>query len=291
MREGNRMIDLGSVQARGWIYKLAFSSLFTAGAASPKLAKQSERVLALIMYLAPHTLADGVRTLCANATAGCIAVCITVTGRGQVTGGVTRRVLHRYALHRARIARSRFYLRDRAGFLARMHRDVGALVKRARKAGALPVVRPNGTSDVPWESRSHWGPWGEGGELVSLFDAWPTVQWYDYTKSRIRALRYARGFMPANYHLTYSHTENDTPEGCAAMVGAGCNVAVVFGGGVMPAEFAGVPVFDASAYDWRFRDPVGVAGLYAIGRAGADESGFVVREGDPGWPVGAPRLA
>jgi len=106
-------------------------------------------------------------------------------------------------------------------------------------------------------------------------EAFPDVQFYDYTKITKRAIKWAQGDMPANYHLTFSASEsNDTA--VAQVAAAGGNVAVVFDG--MPNTYAGAPVVDGDASDLRFLDPDGVVvGLKAKGDAKKDDSGFVKR--------------
>ena len=52
------------------------------------------------------------------------------------------------------------------------------------------------------------------------------VQFYDYTKITKRALAFATGDTPENYHLTFSKTENNDAD-CIKVLEAGGNVAVV----------------------------------------------------------------
>jgi len=100
-------------------------------------------------------------------------------------------------------------------------------------------------------------------------------QFYDYTKNIRRALAYAAGQYPANYHLTFSRSESNADDVARALL-AGVNVAVVFRK-ALPATWGGRPVIDGDAHDLRFLDPRGViVGLRAKGRAKRDVSGFVV---------------
>jgi len=106
-------------------------------------------------------------------------------------------------------------------------------------------------------------------------EAFPDVQFYDYTKIPARALKWARGDMPANYHVTFSASEsNDDASRMVAMSGG--NVAVVFD--QIPTSYYGRSVVDGDNSDLRFLDPVGViVGLKAKGDAKRDDSGFVKR--------------
>jgi hypothetical protein len=144
-------------------------------------------------------------------------------------------------------------------------------------------VRLNGTSDLPWERIA--GPYG-----LSAFQAFPAIQFYDYSKIATRVLMHASGLMPVNYHLTFSRSESNQID-VAAVVAAGANVAAVFQKS-LPAVWHGVPVVNGDADDLRFLDASGViVGLKAKGRAKRDTSGFVVVAGAPVGPVMLPMVA
>jgi hypothetical protein len=105
---------------------------------------------------------------------------------------------------------------------------------------------------------------------MNLFELFPTVQFYDYTKVLGRKVS-----QYANYHLTFSAADGNDADVQRA-VSAGMNVAMVFD--KLPAEFMGRVVNDADEHDLRFLDPVNtIAGLKAKGRAKKDTTGFVRR--------------
>jgi hypothetical protein len=162
----------------------------------------------------------------------------------------------------ARIAKTRLYFEDREAFMAQLMAEVRAFIRKAFKAGLIPVVRLNGTSDIPWERVPVEGK-------PNIMAHFPTVQFYDYTK------RHNRRDLPDNYHLTFSLAEdNDSRASAAARNGA--NVAVVFRTDKFPDTFMGMPVVDGDADDLRFLDGRGiVVGLKAKGPAKKDTSGFV----------------
>ncbi len=236
--------------------------LLTNAASNSKTAKLGEAYEAVIMHLAPAKLADGKHTVCPWSTAGCRAACLNTSGRSQVTGDVTTDNLRRYDIHNARIERTLLYLGDRDYFIRMLSRELGNLQKRADSKGKIAVARLNGTSDIPWETVA-----------PELFDAYPRIVFYDYTKSQKRAAAFAKGNFPSNYHLTYSRNERDD----AFHIGpVRVNVAVVFAG-ELPARYMGRPVIDGTLHDWRFTDPeYSVVGLTAKARAKHDETGFVV---------------
>ena len=114
-------------------------------------------------------------------------------------------------------------------------------------------------------------------KVKSLIHAFPNIEAYDYTKITKKALQWAAGLLPSNYHITFSKSESNDLD-VAKVLGAGGNVAVVFEKG-LPDSYLGKAVVDGDYSDARFLDVKGVVvGLKAKGQAKADESGFVVRQ-------------
>jgi hypothetical protein len=219
-----------------------------------------------ILYLAPGELA-GVGNLCVHASAGCLAACLFTAGRAGIFE----------AVNAARVMRTRFLHDNRAGFIAVLKGEIAALIRKAKRRGLRPVLRLNGTSDLPWEKLA-----------PELFTDFPGLKLYDYTKSIRRAVAYAKGELPRNYHLTFSLSEtNATAAGIA--LAAGVNVAAVADGVKVGQRFAlpgmteARPTFSADRHDLRFLDRKGKDGkgriglLKAKGKARADQSGFVIR--------------
>lgn len=229
-----------------------------------------------ILYLAPARQSG--YNVCQNASPGCTRVCLNLAGHGGI--GIDTSVLidddaNANSITRARNARTRMFFERRADFNKRFIRSVANVEIHARETGRLPAVRPNGTSDLPWETMPVAG-------AQTIMDLYPNVQFYDYTKSARRALANARGQHPSNYHLTFSRSEVNEHE-CLAVLAAGGNVAVVFAGGILPATWHGYKVVNGDKHDLRFLDPRGVVvGLTAKGPlAKRDTSGFVVQTTDP----------
>ena len=138
----------------------------------------------------------------------------------------------------------------------------------AAKKGLTACFRLNLTSDVKWERIKHEGK--------NIFQHFPSVQFYDYTKSVSRM-----GLGIPNYHLTFSRSENQTNHvHCALTMKAGFNVAAVFStkkGFDLPSHYNGYEVIDGDKHDLRFIDKRGViVGLRAKGPARQDKSGFVI---------------
>jgi len=104
----------------------------------------------------------------------------------------------------------------------------------------------------------------------------PGVRFYDYTKIYKRALKWARGEYPKNYHITYSLNEDNKKEAFNILKKGG-NISAVFRNKKLPKKFKGFKVIDADKSDVRFKDPKNIiAGLYAKGKAVNDQSGFVL---------------
>jgi len=208
-----------------------------------------------ILYLAPYNLSG--RNVCSHASEGCAAACLFTAGMGIFANVQT-----------ARKAKTLLFFRDSKEFIELLEKDITALIKRAKKLGLIPCVRLNGTSDLPWESLG-------GTKRINLFNRFPSVQFYDYTKNPTRFDRQ----LPANYQLTFSRSEcnGDT---VTKLMERGENVAVVFSskkGEDLPATWQGREVVDGDLHDLRFLDGKNkVVGLRAKGKAKKDDSGFSV---------------
>ena len=215
---------------------------------------ESLKFLTGILYLAAHRQSEafGGGNICQNASAGCSAHCLMGAGRGRFE-----------KVRDARIAKTVYFFRDRKSFLNDLRNSVKAIERKASRMGFKAAVRFNGTGDLPIEK-------------FGIIEEFPDVQWYDYTKSLKRALAYARGEMPKNYHLTFSKSE-DNDESVKELLPTNVNIAVVFKGGILPQTYLGRPVVDCDLHDLRFLDQKGIiCGLKAKGPAKKDDSGFVV---------------
>ncbi|SCW76963.1 hypothetical protein SAMN02927900_04742 [Rhizobium mongolense subsp. loessense] len=229
-----------------------------------------------IMYLAPFTLAGS--NVCPMAEqAGCVKGCLNTAGRGAYNN-----------VQVARINKTKRYLASRTQFMADLVDDLERFVAYCERKGVKPAVRLNGTSDIQWEV-AHFA--SRGDKRGSVFELFPEVQFYDYTKVYKRAYR----ALPVNYSLTLSYSHASTAYAEAVVKAAnetGANIAVVYrtkelrdtlasydcAGLATTTDFnLNRPVFNGDETDLRFLDPKGViVGLYAKGAAKGDRSGFVV---------------
>jgi hypothetical protein len=227
--------------------------------ANPKIQKGSKLgYLSFILHLAPADLSG--REVCPKRTAGCTAACLNTAGRG----GMFRKGENTNVIQKARIRKTVQFFEDRDQFMEDLYADIRKAIKFAERQGLTPVFRLNGTSDLSWEK--YVVP--STGETI--FELFPTVQFYDYTKVFGRKVK----DIP-NYHLTFSAADGNDAD-VAKAINAGMNVTVVFD--KLPESYMGKAVFDADDTDLRFLDPKGVVlGLKAKGRAKKDTTGFVRR--------------
>ena len=228
--------------------------------ANPKIQKGTKLgYLSFILHLAPSDLSG--KNTCPKATAGCAAACLNTAGRG----GMFKKGENTNMIQKARIRKTVQFFFDRDQFMLDLAYDIQKAVAFAKKQGLTPVIRLNGTSDLSWEKY----------EVPvfctkNIFELFPNVQFYDYTKVLGRKV----ADIP-NYHLTFSKADGNDAD-VAKAIEQGYNIAAVFD--EMPATYMGLPVINADETDLRFLDPKGcIAGLKAKGRAKKDYSGFVIR--------------
>ena len=232
------------------------------GESSAKTIKgESIGYLTGIVYLKPD------HKICAMAKlAGCMNGCLESAGRGAFN-----------SVQKARIAKTRFYYDHQQSFLLSLAADVWSLQNKAKKLGFIPLVRPNGTSDIPYENLIvHDGK--------NIFELFPDVQFYDYTKTS-RGMSFARGLLPANYHVTFSRSDSNSAI-AARVLRAGGNVAVVVDKGVV-VDFSDSRLIDGDLHDARFLDGRSPDGRVVVLRAKGSlkgqgsEQGFCLNQ--VGW--------
>jgi|TARA_Y100000310_G_scaffold271602_1_gene286161 hypothetical protein len=165
-----------------------------------------------VQYLAPSK-ASVVINVCKWASDACIEACLYFAGRASFDANIPK----------ARINRTRFFVDDRKGYSLQLIKETNSHIKSSTTKNFIPMVRLNGTSDLPWEKIKVKGTDSEydGKTLMEIF---PSVQFYDYTKAPINE----RFLLPSNYHLTYSRSEKSTQEDISNNLKNNRNVAIVF---------------------------------------------------------------
>ena len=253
-----------------------FTGKLLASGSNAKTVKGDEAsaYLTAIMYLAPHESAGGINVCPMATAASCVEGCLNTAGRAAIFATIPE----------ARKRKTRLYRDDRAAFMSALHNDVSRFVAWCHRQGRKPAVRLNGTSDIQWERGHSYTVQSANGDSVrhaSIFEAFPEVTFYDYTKIAARCSR-----IPSNYFLTlsYSGASARYAETVEPMVRSrAANMAVVFRSKERSARavsegWRGFPVVNGDLTDLRFLDPQGgyVVALYAKGKAKKDQSGFVV---------------
>jgi hypothetical protein len=206
------------------------------------------------VHLAPHNLSGF--NVCQDASEGCSIACLNTAGHGIFS-----------TVQQARINKTRLFFSDKHAFMRQLLKEIASAAKSAARKGLSPCFRLNLTSDLPWEKIRLDGK--------SVFDTFPELTFYDYTKSAARMSSFLARELPKNYHLTFSRSESNQAA-CDAVLKSGGNVATVFRRS-LPESWNGFSVVSGDENDLRFLDPKGVVvGLIEKGLAKRDESGFVV---------------
>jgi hypothetical protein len=230
--------------------------LLTVG--NPKLLKGAKKgYLSSVLHFAPADLSG--KEVCPKRTAGCTAACLNTAGRG----GIFKKGESTNVIQQARIRKTKMFFENRAGFLSELYAEIRKTITYAEKKGLIPVFRLNGTSDLAWEKY-------EVQEGKNIFQMFPNVQFYDYTKVNNRKVSHI-----PNYHLTFSKADGNDMDVRIALSN-GMNVAAVFRK-ELPETYLGRKVINGDETDLRFLDEKNViVGLKAKGKAKKDTSGFVI---------------
>ena len=219
---------------------------------------EGSEYLTAILYMTPYKIVVDGKSFnsCAMAKqASCIDACLYTAGRGAFNNVQT-----------ARQRKAEWFYKDRVGFMKQLYDDIKKFQTYCHKRNIQPCVRLNGTTDIRWELIKIGA--------YNIFDWFPEVQFYDYTKIANRKCK----DIP-NYHLTWSYS-NANPEYAKLLDKAleqGMNAAVVYRKEYHKPKWQGYPVIDGDSDDLRFLDPKGghIVALYAKGKAKKDTSGFV----------------
>ena len=215
-----------------------------------KKIKGLDKYRILRLNLAPSDLSGF--NVCAMASKGCKKACLHTAGNP----------VFQKQKDLGRINRTRYYFQSRVEFISRLFKEIKNHEIYCNKNNYIPVVRLNTTSDIPWE-------------IHNIFEKFPNIQFYDYTKIKKRAFKYINNEYTKNYHLTFSLNEinyNDSMD----VLNNGGNVAIVFRN-QLPKTYKGFNVVNGDLHDLRFLDPRNsIVGLKAKGKAKTDTSGFVL---------------
>jgi hypothetical protein len=152
--------------------------------------------------------------------------------------------------------------------------EIEALEKTAIKNGLIPVIRLNGTSDINWEDiRFNYEFIHNKIRSVTIFELFPDIQFYDYTKNP------NRDNLPKNYDLTFSYSNKpEFQKFNNIAIEKGLRIAAVFSDQNIPAYFLNREVLNGDESDLTFLAPKNtILGLYAKGKAKKDLGGFIIK--------------
>ena len=234
--------------------------LLGVGTNAKTIKGDGDEYLTAILYMTPYkVMIDGKSfNSCSMAEqASCIDGCLYTAGRGAFNNVQT-----------ARQRKAEWFYRDRDSFMHQLVIDIAKFANYCRKRDIQPCVRLNGTTDIRWELIRI------GDYNKNIFEVFPNVQFYDYTKIPNRKVSHLD-----NYHLTWSYSAANTKyeQLFDQVIQNGMSVAVVFRKPINLKTWRGYKVVDGDKDDLRFLDPKqSIVALYAKGRAKKDKSGFVV---------------
>lgn len=210
-----------------------------------------------ILYLAPSDI-SGFNVCPMAKLAHCENPCLYSAGRGAFSN-----------IQNARINKTKYFFNDRQNFMLNLVLDIEKGIKQAKKQNLTLLIRLNGTSDIKWENVY----FDYDGKQTNIFDLFPNVQFYDYTKIPNRI------DLPKNYDLTFSYSGvMEFQPYVKKAIDNKMRIATVFRTVKdIPTEFLGLPVVSGDNSDIRHLDkPNSIVALYAKGKAKKDTSGFVV---------------
>ena len=239
---------------------------------NPKVAKNGRvvDVMTAPLHLAPFNLSGF--QVCPKASTGCAAACLHTAGNPA----------YMEQKEASRIAKTRAYFLERKAFMAVLVFEMLAHRRKWSAQGYDVAYRLNATSDLPFELRKV----DINGTTITVMEFFRDCQFYDYTAVTKRAIAWAKGNMPSNYHLTFSRKEDNDAD-CLEVMAAGGNVAACAELGLYKSSMqSGVITMagqtwgavDGDQHDYRPADPKNtVIVLKAKGDAKRDTSGFTLR--------------
>lgn len=182
-----------------------------------------------ILYMSPFTANSKGINVCSHASKGCAEACLVGSG----FGGMYTNVME------GRRAKTEYFLSSRIEFLTQIKDEIAKILKK-QEGKAIVTIRLNGTSDIPFEKFKIF-------EGKNIFEVYPNVQFYDYTKNYLRFDKE----LPTNYHLTFSRSEINHTK-ALEILARGFNVAMVFD--TLPQIYNGYKVINGDETDLRFLD-------------------------------------
>jgi hypothetical protein len=205
---------------------------------SSKLMKTQKNQGELVygIYLTPANTSG--RQVCQGASKYCKAACLNMSGRNGI--------FYDNRIQKTRIKKTILMLTYSTFMFDWITKEIQLHRQRAEHKGYSFSVRINCTSDLDLTKFKN-------SNKLNLFEQFPDVQFYDYTKvfSRISLMQEY-----PNYDLTFSFNGINWKQ-CVEALRNGIRVAVVFSG-KLPKYFESFEVINGDNYDTRYYDPKNV---------------------------------
>ena len=142
------------------------------------------------------------------------------------------------SIMKSRIKKTKMFFEDRQNFMNALIKEIYLAIEKSNKKGFQASFRLNAYSDINWE-KIKVEKFGNS----SIFELFPGIQFYDYTKLESR-------ITPSNYSLTYSHFGKW--EATKKAIKKGLNVAMVFNKqNKLPKKYNGLRVVNGDENDLR----------------------------------------
>ena len=192
------------------------------------------------VYLAPANTSG--YNVCSHSTPECRMGCLATSGRTaiEIFSGINK-------IRNARVKKTKLFYEHNEFFMAWMFAEIKSKQAKAKHDGFYFSVRLNATSDIDWANVLVNG--------LNIFQIFPDVQFYDYTKNHNKFNDIAD-----NYHLTLSYTGRNW-NACTEILAKGHNVAMVFNVKKeidIPAMYKGFKVVNGDLTDYRVDDAKGI---------------------------------
>lgn len=205
---------------------------------SSKLAKNQKvnGQMTYVVYMSPANQSG--YNVCPTSTPECRLGCLSTSGRAAMDINCGANIIVN-----SRIKKTRLFFENNSFYMNWLFAEIKNARVQAIKKGYEFSVRLNGTSDIDWNEYKL--------NNLTVFETFPDVQFYDYTKNPTKLDNLA-----ANYHLTFSYSGHNVST-CKKVLSKGYNVAVVFNvqkNKPLPETFLGYKVIDGDLTDYRPAD-------------------------------------
>lgn len=209
---------------------------------SAKIVKNKKlNVYTYIIYLAPAATSG--YNVCAHSTPECRLGCLATSGRAKMDLLSKKNIIQN-----ARFKKTRLFYEHNEFFMNWVVAEMKSYQAKAKREGYYFSARINGTSDIELENYLIEGK--------NIFEIFPEVQFYDYTKNPARMLKP----IAPNYHLTFSYSGRNESAAVKTLESKQ-NVAVIFNVkdvNDFPKTWNGFKVINGDETDYRPNDGKGV---------------------------------